>query len=201
MSALPPSADRAAFLKVATYFEASLVLAAYLIGWPAGLDPLADLRLGLAPLLWGVAGTVPLCLLFLLSYRLPAESLRAIRRFLVDRLGPLLDACRWTELLYLSLLAGVTEEVLFRGMLQPLAESRWGWAAGITASNLLFALAHCITPLYAVLAGLTGFYLGLALDFGGERNLLTPIVIHTLYDFIAFGIVAQSYRARHGRAF
>ena len=91
--------------------------------------------------------------------------------------------------------------MLFRGLLQPLAESRWGWAGGIAASNLLFALAHCVTPLYALLAGLTGLYLGLALDFGGERSLLTPMSLHALYDFLAFMAVARSYRAEHGVAF
>jgi len=192
---------RQAFLKTATYFEASLVLAAYALGWLEDLDPLADLRPGLASLLWGLAGTVPLYLLFVLSYRLPLGGLRAIKRFLIDRLGPILHACRWMDLLYLSVLAGFTEEVLFRGLLQPLAESRWGWAAGLASSNLLFALAHCITPLYALLAGLTGAYLGLALDFGGERNLLTPMVIHAVYDFLAFLAVARSYRDEHGMAF
>jgi membrane protease YdiL (CAAX protease family) len=193
--------QRPAFLKVATYFEASLVLAAYLVGWIVDVNPLADLRLELAPLLWGLAGTVPLYLLFMLTFRLPFGGLRTIKRFLIDKLGPLLDACHWTELLYLGVLAGFTEEVLFRGLLQPLAESRWGWAAGIIVSNLLFAMAHCITPLYALLAGLTGFYLGLALDFGGERSLLTPIFIHALYDFLAFLAVARSYRTENGMVF
>jgi len=197
----PPPANRWAFLKVATYVEASLVLAAYFFGWLADLDPLADLRLELPSLLWGVAGTAPLYLLFLLSYRFPLGGLRAIKRLLVEQLGPFLDACHWTHLLYLGMLAGFTEEVLFRGLLQPLAESHGGWAAGIAASNLLFALAHCITPLYALLAGLTGIYLGLALDWGGERNLLTPIAIHALYDFLAFLAVARTYRAGHGRVF
>jgi membrane protease YdiL (CAAX protease family) len=104
-------------------------------------------------------------------------------------------------LLYLSLLAGFTEEVLFRGLLQPLLESRWGWSVGIVLSNVCFAMAHFITPLYAILAGLTGLYLGFAMDFGGERNLLNPIVIHAAYDFLAFLAVVQSYRAERGVAF
>lgn len=195
-----PLPNRPSFLKLATCFEGSLVAAAYFIGWLAGADPLADLRLSLDALVWGLAGTVPLYLLFLVSYQVPAGRMHAIKRFLVDRLGPLLSACQWTELLYLGLLAGFTEEILFRGLLQPLAESYWGWAAGLIASNLLFALAHFVTPLYALLAGLTGVYLGFALDFGGERNLLTPVFIHSLYDFLAFLAVARTYRAERGLA-
>lgn len=194
-------ANRRTFLKVATYFESSLVLAAYFIGWLADVDPLADLRLQADVLLWGLAGTVPLYLLFLLSYHLPAGGLQAIKRFLIEHLGPFLDACHWTGLLYLALLAGVTEEILFRGLLQPLLESHWGWSVGLIASNILFALAHSITPLYALLAGLTGLYLGISLDFGGGRNLLTPIFIHALYDFLAFLAVARTYRAENGMVF
>ena len=193
--------NRTTFLKVATYFEGSLVIAAYLIGWLADVNPLANLHIQLDGLLWGLAGTVPLYLFFLFSYHLSFGKLHAIKRFLIDRMGPLLVACHWSGLLYLSLLAGLTEEVLFRGLLQPLFESHWGWAGGIVLSNACFAMAHFITPLYAILAGLTGLYLGYSLDFGGERNLLTPIVIHAAYDFLAFLAVVKSYRAERGMAF
>lgn len=195
------SAKRVNFLKAATAFEASLVLVAYAIGWKAEVDPLADLRFDPAAVGWGLLGTVPLCLVFLLSYRLPFENMQAIKNLLVERLGPLLYACGWLDLLYLGLLAGITEEILFRGLLQPLLEAHWGWLAGLLASNLVFALAHFVTPLYALLAGLTGLYLGLALDFGAGRNLLTPVFIHALYDFLAFLALARIYRAGHGMAF
>ncbi len=195
-SSSPP--NRKAFLKVATYFEASLVVVAYIIGWWGNVDPLANLHLQLDAWLWGMAGTVPLYLLFLLSYQLPLGRLYAIKRFLIDRLGPFLNACHWTELLYLGILAGFTEEILFRGLLQPLMESHWGWTAGLVGSNILFAMAHFITPLYALLAGLTGLYLGFSLDFGGERNLLIPVFIHALYDFLAFLAVAKTYRTERG---
>lgn len=112
-------AKRRNFLKVATYFEGGLVLAAYFIGWLGDADPLANLRFETDALLWGLAGTVPLYLLFLLSYYLPVGGLRAIKRFLIDNLGPFLDTCQWTGLLYLALLAGLTEEILFAACCNP----------------------------------------------------------------------------------
>jgi membrane protease YdiL (CAAX protease family) len=193
--------NRASFLKVATYFQGSLVIVAYIVGWLADVNPLANLSFQLDALFWGLAGTIPLYLFFLFYYHLPFGRLHTIKRFLIDRIGPLLDACHWSELLYLGLLAGFTEEVLFRGVLQPIMESHWGWAAGIVLSNVIFALVHFITPLYALLAGLTGFYLGLALDVGDDRNLLNPVFIHTFYDFLAFMAVARSYRSENGMAF
>jgi hypothetical protein len=53
-------------------------------------------------------------------------------------------------------------------------------------------MAHCITPTYAVLAGVIGGYLGGLLE--GANNILAPIVTHALYDFLAFLIVAREYR-------
>ncbi|HUL13350.1 MAG TPA: CPBP family intramembrane glutamic endopeptidase [Methylococcaceae bacterium] len=193
--------NRSDFLRLATLFEGGLVVVAYVIGWFADVDPLAHLTVNPAAFVWGVAGTVPLYLMFVISYRLPVGELRDIRRFLIDKFGPFLTACRWRDLIYLGLLAGITEEVLFRGALQPWLEAKGGWAAGLIGSNLLFALAHWITPVYALLAGLTGVYLGLALDVGGERNLTVPILIHALYDILAFMAVARTYREERSRVF
>jgi hypothetical protein len=160
------------------------------------VDPLAHVSFDAMALVWGVLGTVPLYLLFALSYGFPVAGMQDIKRFLVDKLGPFLGRCRWPDLLYLGFLAGISEEILFRGFLQPWLERDWGWLGGLVFSNMIFALVHWVTPLYALLAGLTGAYLGWTLDFGGERNLLVPILIHALYDFLAFLAVAQTYRSR-----
>lgn len=66
--------------------------------------------------------------------------------------------------------------------------------AGLLGSNLVFALAHFITQTYALLTGLMGVYLGLLLDASGQRNLLIPILAHTIYDFLAFVIVTRTFR-------
>lgn len=189
------------FLKIATWFEGALILVAYGIGWAVSINPLAHLSLSATGLFWGIVGTLPLYLLFALSYNLPWSSMRAVRNFLVEKLGPFLSRYRWHELLYLGFLAGISEEILFRGLLQSWFEQNWGWIGGIVFSNLVFALVHWVTPLYALLAGLTGVYLGVAFDFGGERNLVVPILIHAIYDFLAFIAVAQTYRRERSRSF
>lgn len=65
---------------------------------------------------------------------------------------------------------------------------------GLFFSNMIFALLHWITPMYALLAGICGIYLGLLLDFGQDRNLISPILAHALYDLIAFFVVASAWR-------
>ena len=176
--------SRHQFLWLATLFEGGLVVIAYLLGHWLSIDPLKHLSLDLDAVSLGLLAVLPLYGLFILTQRW--ELTRSIREFLIERLGGLLAACRDVELCYLALLAGVTEEILFRGLLQPWLEQDWGWLGGLIFSNMIFALLHWITPLYALLAGLSGVYLGLALDMSGERNLLTPIVAHAVYDFLAF---------------
>ncbi len=187
--------SRHQFLWLATAFEGSLVLIAYFLGHWLLIDPLGHFHLNLNAIILGLIGCLPLYGLFVLSYRL--EVARDIRNFLIEKLGGLLAGCTGFELLYLGLLAGVTEEILFRGLLQPWLEQDWGWLGGLIFSNMIFALLHWITPLYALLAGICGVYLGLTLDIGPERNLLTPILVHALYDFLAFMYLKNTVLSRH----
>jgi membrane protease YdiL (CAAX protease family) len=86
------------------------------------------------------------------------------------------------DLLAIATLAGVGEEMLFRGVFQGVL-SRWaGVGVGLTLASALFGVLHAITFTYAVLAALAGAFLGALWLWTG--NLLTPIIVHTLYDFL-----------------
>jgi membrane protease YdiL (CAAX protease family) len=93
----------------------------------------------------------------------------------------------------IALLAGVGEELLFRGVvLQAMSDvvgPEWGPWVGLAASSIVFGAAHLLTPAYGVLAGLIGFYLGgLWLATG---TLTVPIVAHAMYDFVALWYLAK----------
>ena len=186
--------DQEKFFKRACFFEASLVIVALLLGWLTDTDPFANLYFSEAALAGGFLETLPLLLIFFAMQQLPYLPLQKIRTLLLETLGARLYRRHWADLLILASIAGFSEEVLFRGFLQPWLENSWNTTIGLVASNLIFALVHAITPLYALLAMLIGLYLGTALDYQGERNLLTPIVIHALYDFIAFIVILRDYR-------
>ncbi|MDD5320847.1 MAG: CPBP family intramembrane metalloprotease [Methylococcales bacterium] len=183
------------FFKSACYFEASLVLVALFLGWIAGIDPFEKLYFSEAAIAYGIIGTVPLFLMFLALEQMQGESIVKIRKLLLQTLGPGLHRYHWTDLFMLAAIAGVAEELLFRGVIQPWLESSWGMTAGLIGSNMIFGLVHAVTPVYAVLAAFVGIYLGLSLDYGGDRNLLTPVIIHALYDFLAFVALMRVYRA------
>ena len=183
------------FFKSACYFEASLVLVAVLLGWVADINPFGNIHFSEPALAYGVLGTAPLFLMFLALEYVQGQSVATIRKLLLNTLGPGLHRYHWTDLFMLAAIAGVSEELLFRGVIQPWIERSWGIAVGLIASNIVFGLVHAVTPLYALLAALVGIYLGLSLDYGGERNLLTPVIIHGFYDFLAFVALMRVYRA------
>lgn len=188
-------AEHEKFFKWACYFEASLILVAIVLGWIAGIDPFENLHFNQDAFFYGLIGTAPLFLLLIALSQFNVSSLQDIRKILLDTLGSSLQHLQWQDLLVLSAIAGVAEEVLFRGVLQPWLETAWGMTAGLWVSNAIFGLVHAVTPLYAVLAGLIGIYLGLSMDYGEQRNLLTPIIIHGVYDFLAFMAIMHTYRS------
>lgn len=183
------------FFKTACYFEGSLIVLAIILGWFADIDPFANLHFSEKAIFYGVAGTLPLFVIFMAMQSLKIESVQQVRRLLLETLGPSMHGYGWADLLILAAIAGVSEEVLFRGVIQPWIESGWGISAGLVFSNIIFGLVHAVTPLYAILATLVGIYLGLSLDYGAERNLLTPVIIHAAYDFLAFLVIMRAYKA------
>lgn len=193
--------DRGQFLNLSGLVEGGLIVVAFLLGWWCDVDPVAHLTFDWPAVLWGAAAALPMFLLFVLSHRAQVESLRRIRRFLHEALGPSLAACRWYDLILLATLAGLAEEVLFRGFLQSWMTERWGYAIGLLGSSVLFGLAHPITPFYALFAGLMGLYLGYLFDGAlDEPGLLAPVVTHAVYDYLAFLVVLRTYRREQAQS-
>lgn len=184
------------FFKTACLFEASLTVVALLLAWIVDINPFAKLYFSEAAIVIGILATAPLFLLFLSSLYLPQKSLVDIKNLLLRTLAPSLQHCHWTGLLLLATIAGVSEELLFRGVIQPMMTVWWGITAGLIVSNVVFGLAHAVTPMYALLVTVVGLYLSLSMTIGGgDSNLLIPIVIHSLYDFLAFVMLMRLYRA------
>lgn len=189
MSKLADSGLR--FFRLACYFEASLAVLAALLGWLFAVDPIAELFYTETALWQGFTATLPLLVLFFAIQAMPYQALVEIRRLLQETLGEHLRDRHWSDLLVLAAIVGFSEELLFRGLIQQGLEQAWGPQIGLWLSSLIFALAHAVTPLYAILAFLMSLYLGMSMDFGGERNLLIPMVIHGFYDFVAFMVIVK----------
>ena len=185
--------SRSQFLIVATLFQGGLAIVALMLAWLLGINPFDRFQFTGRAVAWGVAGTIPMLIVFAFTYQSPIGPLKDIKQFLIENLGPHLSQCRWYDLVWVALLAGCSEELLFRAVLQTWL-NQWGAATGLLVSNTLFGLAHAVTPLYAVLAGLMGVYLGALYQFAGDGNLLVPVLTHTIYDLVAFLVVRREAR-------
>jgi membrane protease YdiL (CAAX protease family) len=87
------------------------------------------------------------------------------------------------ELALVSALAGAGEELLFRGVLQPVISHWLSPIGGLLVASLLFGLAHSLSVVYFLLATM----IGLCFGWMAERwdDVLAPAVSHGLYDFVA----------------
>lgn len=92
-------------------------------------------------------------------------------------------------LVVVALLAGLSEEALFRGVLQTALVAHLPLLAAVAVTAVLFGVAHWITPTYALLAGIVGAYLGALFVLSG--NLLVPVVAHALYDVVALALLVR----------
>jgi membrane protease YdiL (CAAX protease family) len=175
------------FILVAAIFEGALAVVAVGLGWLLGQPPLETLTLDYQGFGLGVAVAGPPLLLFWLSVKFPLRPFADITRFLDKTIIPWFRSCSWIDLLGIATLAGLGEEMLFRGIIQAAVAKEigdpYGVWIGLVMASMLFGLLHAMTPMYATLAGLISLYFGWVWLASG--NLLVPITAHAVYDFAA----------------
>jgi uncharacterized protein len=181
------------FAFAAATFEGSLVAVAIILGWLFHQPPLKTFRFDPNDAAWGLVATLPLLGILWGCLKTPWKPLQEITRILDETLVPLFQGCGLTQLAIIAALAGVGEEMLFRGIVQTFAAEQigqpYGVWGGLLVSAVVFGLLHTVTTTYAVMAGLIGLFLGwLWLATG---NLLTPMIAHGAYDFVALVYLIQ----------
>ncbi len=172
---------------MAVVVEGGLGLLAVGLGQWLGRPPWAMIRWTWPGAWWGLAASLPLLVALFVVVRVPPRPLKELLQVVDKLVVPLFRQSRLSELALVSVLAGLGEEMLFRGVVQVTIAAWFGgtfgaWI-GIAAAAVLFGLLHTITTAYAVLAGLIGLYL--CWVFMATDNLLVPIIAHGLYDFVA----------------
>ncbi len=181
------------FLTMVALFEGGLLAAAFLGGWIADCPPTATLHWSLEDFGLGLLATVPMLVMLAICALSRSQAMLKVRAFQRDTVGHLLDQCHWYDIVLLALLAGVCEEVLFRGFLY-LWLARFNPFIAVLLSNLAFGAAHAATQLYFFLAAFLGLYLTALIAVDPSPNLLIPITAHTIYDIAAFSLVLHDYR-------
>ena len=186
----PVTSSRWAFLAWAMVTEGALLVVA-LIGCRLFDQPVSA-SLNWLDLALSIFVTGALLVLFVILLRATAAPLRRIREILERLLLPLIRNCHWLELAVVSITAGLGEEWLFRGLLQGALARHLSDVPAIVLASIAFGLCHYITHTYFILATVLGAVFGWL--YFTTNNLLTVIVIHALYDFIALLILQRQYR-------
>jgi membrane protease YdiL (CAAX protease family) len=143
-------------------------------------DPLRDVPLGLV-----AAVTLGAANHYLLTRAPDNWLVRGVRAVYHDTIVPLFGSLGPLSGIAIGAAAGIGEEWLFRGIVQPLT--------GLAAASVLFGLAHVASirmlP-FGVWASGMGLVMGtLALITGG---LLAPIVAHGVYDMLALEYIRRT---------
>jgi hypothetical protein len=175
-------------------FEGAIGLAALLLAW--------ILRIPLAPLIYidgnGLAlaglGVLLLGVVFFLVSRSSWPPFRKIRDQLDAILPRFLGGASLGVILLVAAVAGISEELLFRGVIQHGLDIHTATWVAVVAANIVFALAHLITPTYGVLALFMGAILSTVFLVSG--SLIAAALTHALYDFAALTYYLRRKEAR-----
>jgi membrane protease YdiL (CAAX protease family) len=182
------------FVAQAVAFEGTLALVACGLGWLLPVPPWRQIQWDERGLGGGVAACVPLLAGMFALRGLKSGPIGRLNRVVDQFVVPLFANCTLFDFALISIVAGFSEELLFRGLIQAALTNWLGLTAGLVMASLLFGLAHIITPTYGVLAALIGVYLGWV--WIATENLLAPIVAHALYDFAALVYLTRSARPK-----
>jgi membrane protease YdiL (CAAX protease family) len=170
-------------------FRLTLLLGLILIPVSFGLarltsiDLLALLHPGVDAVLIGIAATVSLALLLAWFMRTQWSAVAELRRSQIEFLSEIGFDLTPARILLLSLVAGISEELFFRGVLQTVIDRHSSILIAIVLTNIVFGALHARTPFYAIAAGFAGAYFGFL--FWETGSLAAPIIAHAAYDYVA----------------
>jgi membrane protease YdiL (CAAX protease family) len=135
-----------------------------------------------------LAGAIMLILFFWVAFSsLPAlQRLREHVEWIVAEIFPNASLAQFA---LVAALAGVGEELLFRGVLQTLVSWLVGPVAALVVGGLVFGIFHALSKLYFIFATLIGLALGWMVF--RYHDLLAPMLAHAIYDFVAISYVAH----------
>ena len=189
--------DRKALLPVTVLVEGGLFLFGILLmGGPNAV--LAQFNLSWSATVFALLLCLPMVAALYFAIRSEWEALSRLRYELDEKILPIFANCKIIDLAMIAFLAGIGEELFFRGWLQGVLTNKFGMLLGILIASGIFGFAHYLSPTYALYAGLTGVYLGAIYQISG--NLYIVMAIHALYDFIALVYLVQKGKG-NGKGF
>jgi membrane protease YdiL (CAAX protease family) len=178
---------------MAVVVEGGLAILAIVLAWLFGVSLREQIPTGgpevRAAILRGALVTLPMLAIFFWLVHSSRATLRQLRRQVQSLISEMFPTANVAQFALVALLAGIGEELLFRGVLQTLLVQWTTPWIGLAVTGVLFGLAHALSKLYFALATLIGLSFGwLVLHY---HDLIAPMVAHSLYDFIALIYLSQ----------
>jgi len=165
-------------------FQAGFIPLALFLAWLFGVDLRGQFWLDWQTLAATVLATAFMFLFYMAFLPFGFEWARRLEAQVAQMMQSLFQGRSSHWALPLALAAGVGEELLFRGVIQAALGDWLGTLPGLVLASILFGLAHCISLAYFLIACLMGLFMGALYLWSG--NLLLPILVHALYDWLAF---------------
>lgn len=182
--------ERRQLLLMAVVVEGGAVLLAWALGAVLSTPPFGNLHLTGRAAAYGVLASLPLLAGMAWVWHTRWPPLVRLRRTVED-ITHLFADCTLLDLALIAALAGIGEEALFRGVMQPALTAAAGLWTAIALTSLVFGLAHFVSFTYAVYAALVSVYLGVLLV--AFDTLLVPMAAHAAYDFAALVYLVRTH--------
>lgn len=175
------------FIILVMLFEGALLPLSLLLSW------LFDLPLALSPdglsIVLGVLGTLPIWWLLVCARGLQISPLEEFFSWVDRNIVSLFRGAATWQIAVIAVLAGLGEEMLFRGIVQQALQGWLGAWPGLLLASFAFGAAHWVNRTYMIFACVMGLYLGLL--YWRTDSLLVPVIVHALYDFLALRMLLR----------
>lgn len=160
--------------------QGGLLLAGIFLGWYWDIPLWARTHFLPNDILFGVLLGLVLTFFSIGLLKLPLKILDRLRRD-ADQAMELLGKLSIPLIFFVSIAAGVSEEVFFRGVIQIYLSDAIGLYSGIFLASVIFGLLHFVSVSYVAFVIFFGCLFGLIYVWTG--NLLIVIIAHLVYDF------------------
>ncbi len=176
----------------AMLFESGLGFAGLLVAWWANVSLQPRLQVTAPALVRGLVACLPMLILLVAVSNSRWLPLVQLRRQVKTLVREIFSGSSWLEIAMICFAAGLGEELLFRGALQPWVARLSNPTVAIVVVGLLFGLAHSLSVTYFVVATLIGCYFGWLME--AYDDLVAPIVAHAVYDFVAIAFIRRNIK-------
>ncbi len=177
---------------LAMLFESGLGFAGLLVAWWANVSLQSRLQVPAPALVRGLVACLPMLILLVAISNSRWLPLVQLRRQVETLVREIFSGSSWLEIAMICFAAGLGEELLFRGALQPWVARLSHPTVAIVVVGLLFGLAHSLSVTYFVAATLIGCYFGWLME--AYDDLVAPIVAHAVYDFVAIAFIRRNIK-------